>query len=222
MGPGGFGGQGIIGLLGLEQVQKDIQETPDQIAKIKEISDALNAGRRGQFQALRDLSEAERTAKMGELREKNRKDAAEAEKKVADILLAEQFARVQGIYCQVAGTRALTNLGIAKALKLTEDQQKKIAEIQTAAQGTNPFAAMREMQNLTPAERQEAMAKARDKAQQAQKDADEKVMAALTAGQKADLEKMKGKEFKLEMPARGAGGRRGGRGGGGAGGGPTT
>ncbi len=204
---GGMFGGGMIGMLSNEQVQKELQETPDQVAKVKEITDKLAADRREAFSGVRDLPQDERRAKFEELNKKMQEESAAAMKKIDGILLAQQVERLRGVYLWVAGTAALADPEIAKALKITDEQKTKLQEIQ---QGT--MEGMRGMRDLSAEERQQKM-------QEARKAAEEKVAGVLTADQKAELTKMKGKEFKLDMTGMRRGGRRGG---GGGGGGPST
>lgn len=209
MGFGMFGGGGMISMLSIEQVQKELQETPDQVAKVKEVTDKLAADMREAFPrgggGGQNLTDEERQARRQKMQEMN----AAALKKVQGVLLAQQVERLQGVYLWVGGPNALVDPDIAKALKITEDQQTKIREIQRDA-----MSGMRDsMQGLSPEERTQ-------KIQEARKATEEKVAGVLTADQKEQLTKMKGKEFKLDMTGMRRGGRRGG--GGGGGGGPST
>ena len=56
----------------------------------------------------------------------------ENEKSVAKILKPEQFKRLKQISYQQQGGRAFTDPEVAKALRLTEEQQKTIREINEA------------------------------------------------------------------------------------------
>ena len=216
--------QSALTLSGNAAVQKELGATEDQIAKLKTLSDDVRADLRAEggnldFQGLRDLPEEERRAKMAEF---NTKQAEAAKKvnekfkpKLAEILDAKQVERLDQIALQAAGPNAYTDANVVKTLKLTKEQQDKLASITAAAAekaresfgggqggggGEDRMAKMRELNA------------ARDK----------ELAAVLTEEQASQLAKLKGKEFDVAQlrPAFGpGGGAAGGAGGGQPGGG---
>ena len=216
---GGFGGpQSGLMLAGNPAIQKELGVTEDQIAKLKKLGDEAReemqagGGGGGDFAALRDLPEEERRAKMTEMMNKRmeaaRKVAEKYKPKLAEVLDAKQVERLNQIALQAAGPGAYSDPDVAKALKLSKEQQDKLATItkefgekQRAAftgggggGGEDPRAKMRELNA------------ARDK----------DLAAVLTDDQKTQLEKLKGKEFDVAALRGGPGGPgAGGPGGGG-------
>lgn len=200
-GPGGFGfggfgggGGGLLMLLRMEAVQKEIKATDDQLASLRKLGEEMRGG--GERPNFGDMSQEEREKAMSAMRERMEK----ANAKVAEILKPEQVARLEEISIQMRGTMALADPKVVKKLGLSEDQQKKLQEVQQAN-----AAAMREA--FQGGDREAARAKMQD----LRKQSTEKVMAVLTSEQKAAFEKLKGAEFKMPEGAFGRPG--GGRGG---------
>jgi Spy/CpxP family protein refolding chaperone len=180
-GGGGFGG-GVMFLLGQKSVQEELKLSDEQIQKVKELSVK-------QREALQDVPQEERRAKMQEINKANNEA-------VAKILKPEQLKRAKQISLQQMGASALRNEEVAKALKISEDQKDKIREIQTKAR--------EESQGLGRDE------EGRKKRQEITKATNEKVMGVLTAEQKTKLKEMQGETFtgKIERPQFGGGNRR--------------
>jgi len=114
--------------------------------------------------------------------------------------------RLEEIYIQTMGVRALQDPEIAATLKVTEAQQEQMRQAQQQV-----FEGMRDL--FTPGADREQM---REKMQALRKQAEEKVVAVLSADQQKQFADMKGKPF--EMPADALGFGFGGRGPGGPGG----
>ena len=208
-GRGGFGGptggmRSPLSLAAISAVQKELGVTEEQIAKLKTLGDEARAEMQagaGGFEGLRDLPEAERRAKMTELMAKQaetaRKVGEKFKPKLAEVLNATQVERLDQIALQAAGAQAYSDPGVAKSLKLSKEQQDKLASINKDFQDKlrdgggagaggdvqDRFAKMREM------------GAARDK----------DLEAVLTADQKDQLAKLKGKAFDVAQ-LRGPGG----------------
>jgi Spy/CpxP family protein refolding chaperone len=185
MGGGGFG-VNLLQLAQIQDVQDDLQLTPEQKDKLRELGEASRGGGRG---AMQDLSPEERRAKTQEATDK-------MQKQLAEILKPEQVLRLQGIRLQVAGVGGLLLPETVKALTITAEQTEKLRTIQQETMG-----AMRGMADLSQDERRTKMA-------ETQKDTLAKAMEVLTPPQRETLEKLKGKILKIELPA--GRGRRGG------------
>jgi Spy/CpxP family protein refolding chaperone len=188
-GPGGGRGMGSGMLLRQEIVQKELNITADQLAKLKDVLEARPGG--GGQQNPRDMTDEERQ----KMREEMGKRMAEQEKKIADVLDDKQEARLKQLRLQVGGAMAIMSEDVSKELKITEEQTGKMRaamqEMRDARQGggggPEGFAEMREKMNA-------------------------KVMEILTDAQKAQYKEMLGPAFdisKLRMGGPG-GGRRGG------------
>lgn len=181
-GPGFMGG-GMPGLFLLrsEVVQTDLKLSDDQKQSITKLQDKA----REDFSSLQGLSQEERQSKMQTL-------LKEQEEKVGGILNDKQKARLKEIAIQQAGAMAMSNKDVAEALKLTDDQVNKIKEL-TDSFRKDARAAFQSAAGDRDAAR-EAMTKLR-------KESSEKIMAVLTADQKAAFEKMKGE--KIDLPTGG-------------------
>jgi hypothetical protein len=142
--------------------------------------------------------------------EERRQQTAERTKveieKLGDILLPHQMDRLNEIYIQALGARALQELDVAKQLGITARQSEQIQKLQT--ESSEQIRA--QMQALSPSDDRDQL---REKMLKLRKAADEKVLAVLSAVQKKKFEQMKGEPFQLPEDAiRGGGGNR--RGGG--------
>jgi Spy/CpxP family protein refolding chaperone len=186
------GGGGTLFLLRNETVQKDLSLTDDQKASVQKLLDSAQEAR----SSLQGLQGEERTAKMQELRKAQ-------DEKVAGILNDKQKARLKEIGLQVRGASALTDKEVAESLKLTDDQVNKIKEIVDAMQ--------KDVQEAFQSAGQGGDRTAvREKATKIRKDSTDKMLAVLSAEQKASFEKMQG--AKIDLPQGGFGGPGGGRG----------
>ncbi|MEX2026478.1 MAG: hypothetical protein WEH44_04240 [Pirellulaceae bacterium] len=133
----GFGGgfNNVLSVAGNEAVQKEIGADEATVGKIRAVNqeyrDALETEAPFNPQDLQNLSEEERRTKFRELSEKRTAVTAKFEPKLKEALTADQFKRVQEINIRAMGVFALTNRDVAKDLAVSDDQAKKIAEIQT-------------------------------------------------------------------------------------------
>jgi Spy/CpxP family protein refolding chaperone len=237
-GGGGFGGTSRLQLLSVEAIQKELGLEPAQVEAITKLREELRPmrdggrpeggkgrpqGGKGRPGGKAKAPEASNSVpanwyfvqaqaqpgQRGQLTpeqiEEFRKQAAERAKqekaKLAEILLPNQMKRLNEIYIQQLGTRAFDDAEIAGELKITDEQKASIAKVREDSQ-----AAMRELFTAGAGADRDAI---REKMTAARKESDDKIVAVLTAGQKAQWEEMKGKPF--EMPE---GALRGGPGGG--------
>lgn len=204
-------------LLRSEQVQEELKVTEEQMAKVQEaVAASREAARasRGERPRVnfRDMSEEERAEWMENMRKERQESMAAMDKKLAEVLKKEQFARLEQIWVQQMGVQALKNETIAKKLKVTDEQTEKIdaAIAWGREQQTGLFEGMRD---LSREERQEAFQKMQEKRAKIEEQVKEKAMAALSKEQQEQMKKLCGKKFELDMQSfRGMrGGFRGGR-----------
>jgi Spy/CpxP family protein refolding chaperone len=193
-GPGrGYGGSSLLSLLRREQVQKEMKLNEEQTAKVNQLVEKLGAEMREQFAALREIEDRDqRRAKMTELGDQFDDKVRE---QLRDVVEREQMMRLYQIRMQVRPVAdSLANRYVVRRLKLTEEQQKKVAEIakESQAKQSELFAGMRE---ASEEKRDEVLQKLR----QVRSDADEKALAVLTDEQKKAFEEMKGEKIELEM-----------------------
>jgi Spy/CpxP family protein refolding chaperone len=211
---GGFGGRGfggggsLLDLARIEAVQKEIEVVDDQLTAINKLADELRAQRdsqQGERPDFRNMSEEQRDKLFAEMRARREKESLAANAKLAEILLPPQITRLEEISLQQRGTSALGDPKVAEKLGLSADQKKKLEETMTA----NMESMRSKMQELFQGGNRDGI---REKMQELRKEADEKVLAALTADQKAKFESLKGQPFQMPEGAfgRGRGGDRGG------------
>lgn len=198
--PGGRRRPGImrgsfLGLLSLENVQKELELSEDQIAKVREIGQKLRTEMREQWAGLREIEDRQkRRAKMTELG--NQLDE-KAHGQIREVLAAEQMMRLYQIRLQVRGAVfGLNNAWIAERLKLTDDQKKKAAELDKATQ-EKTFDAFSGLRNLSQEQRREKMAEVREKLRKIRSDANQQALGLLTAEQKKAFRKLKGEKLEL-------------------------
>jgi Spy/CpxP family protein refolding chaperone len=200
---GGFGGGSLLDLARIEAVQKEIEAVDDQVKGIEKLSEEMRASRGERPQVdWRNMSEADREKAMAEMRKQREAEAAKANAKLGEVLLPLQIERLEQISLQMRGTAALADPKVAAKLSLTEDQKKKLEAAATANREA--------MQQAFQGGNREGM---REKMEQLRKDADAKVLAVLTADQKAAFEKLKGAAFTMPEGAFGRGPRGGDQGG---------
>ena len=190
----GFGGGGGAGmLLQRDDVKKDLALTDDQNEKLAALNDRDTM--MANFQAamkeagISDFSEMrtpEGQKKMAPVMEKMQ---AEMKKKIDAILTPTQSKRLDEINIQFNGNRSVTQKDVAKALAITEDQTKAIADL-TKKQGDAMRGLFQKVQDgeLTMEDVQ-AKRKKNDEI------LDTEIGKLLTEAQKAKLKEMGGKKF---------------------------
>lgn len=218
-GGGGFGGgaQSPLMLAGNEAVQKELGLKEDQVSKIKGLNDDARKEMQSAFGTGgfggggQDLSDEERQKRRTEMQEK----MAAANKKVTETILPKlnemlndsQRERLQQIGWQAAGPQALQDAKLGEALKLTKEQKEKLAAINKEA--SDKQAELFGGGGAGGGDFQERFAKMREIGESR----DKKAMETLTADQREQLEKLKGKPFDVAALRGGFGGGRGGPGG---------
>ena len=183
----GMNNGGGLQMLRVPEVQKELKLTPDQIgmidAKQQEVRDAIQALYPGGFGQMTPEERQQRMAKTQELQDKA----------VADILMG----RFRQLELQQQGPIAIARKSVADELKLTADQQKQVADLQTQA-NADQRAAMQgvDFQNMSDEDRQKLMTKRQD----IQKAAGDKMLALLTDTQKTQWKAMQGTPFTFPAP----------------------
>ena len=229
-GPGGFGGPGgmmmgamraavdidriMVGLPNREEVQKELKLQADQIEALAKLNEKMRP-ERPNFD-FRTASEEERTKFMTKMQEEMTARTKEAKEALEELLLPDQFERLEQIAIQAAGVPALASPAMAEKLGLSKEASDKMTKtIEGSAEKG------REMMNA--AMRDQNFDGVREKMEQMRKELEEQLLTQLSAEQKAKYEELKGKPFELaQMRGPGGfggfGGGFGGRGQGGQGG----
>src|SRR5262249_23689743 len=138
--------------------------------------------------------------------------AIEGEKAVDEILNPGQRKRLQEISLQQRGGNALSDPDVAEKLQLTEEQKKRMQDIQAEGikelrdlglkemsglmeLGPNPFDFGKALDKMRQG--QKTMEKMRKKSEEVSKSMSDKSLAVLTTEQKATWKEMTGKPFKI-------------------------
>jgi uncharacterized lipoprotein YehR (DUF1307 family) len=228
-GPGGFRVDRAM-LLGIDQIRTELKIEESQAAVIEAALEAYreerNSGTRPDRDAFQQMSEEERTKVFAEM-QKQREELSQKTDEVLNALLeVPQKERLDQISLQMrlnmSAVQTLKSDEMKAALMISDDQTTKLDAAEAANQEE-----MRKMMEEMRASFQGGNAPGapgagggfegmREKMEAARTKSTESVMAVLTDSQKAQLEKMKGAKFEVDMRAM-----MGGRGGfGGPGGGP--
>ena len=135
---GGAGGGGKLALLAREDVKTDLALTDDQQEKLKAANPMASGDREAMMAQFQEIMKEAGISDFSEMRtpEGQKKMApimakrmAEMQKKMEAILTPEQNKRLGEINIQFYGNRVVTQADVAKAVGLTEDQNKKIADL---------------------------------------------------------------------------------------------
>jgi Spy/CpxP family protein refolding chaperone len=187
-GRGGRGGfqMGGPNMLMFEQVQKELKITDDQKSKIAAAFEAARPPQGTNFQNLTDEERAEM-----------RKKGEAAGKAAIATLTPDQSDRFKQMQLWVQGSRALVdNADLAKELKLTDDQK---GAVKTIVDESDKKMGELMRSSFQQGVSDEDRAKAREQMATMRNETDAECMAVLTDAQKAQLDKMKGPKFQLDM-----------------------
>lgn len=230
--PGGFGGgfgrggDNSLFLLRIEEVQTELEISPQQKEALEKLAEQAR-GERPEFGNIREMSEEQRREAFEKMRKQAEERMAEVKGQLEEVLLPQQLDRLEEISLQVRGVQALEDDEVAAKLNLTEAQKKKMADVREAQQ-EKMRERMREMfqagggPGAGGGDFREAFGKLRE-------EMEKEILAVLDSGQQAKFEEMKGEKFEMPEnfgrgpggpggPGGGPGGGRFGRGPGGPGG----
>lgn len=204
---GGFGpGGNLLTLATNEAVQKELGIGADLAAKLTSLRDDYRAAIQKEyqtagidFQNFQNLSADERQKVMAKMTEINTKLNEEFTPQLAKLLSADQMVRLKQIQIQAQGATALTaNPEVAKELNLSEEQQRKLSDLQAEY-------ARRQRDLFASGDPQERLAKMRELSSER----DAKMLAVLTDEQKQKFTALKGEPFDVSQLGFGGRGRRG-------------
>jgi hypothetical protein len=125
-------------------------------------------------------------------REKVQTVLKEREKDFGQILTPEQTKRLKQVYVQVLGLWALTDAEVMKEIRLTQEQQKKVQDLQQETE--------KEMNQLFGDKGAATRSEAQKKAAELHKSGNDKGLALLSAEQQAKWKEIIGEPFKGEIP----------------------
>ncbi len=185
----GMRGGMSVQLLRNDAVQKDLGLSDEQISELREVA---SKGRpKFDREAIKNLSQEERQAKMKELREGMMKKLGELKENVDKILTEKQQKRLKQIELQMMGPMAFMRPDVAEKLQITDDQKEKMRDA---------FRALRQGREGGGPPDREKMAK----------EVREKLADILTDAQKSQLKEMRGEPFDVsQLRSRMGSGKRG-------------
>jgi hypothetical protein len=192
----GRGGFTPTALLLNKSVQEELKLDDDQKKKVEEVNKKVTEIL---TEKTKDLSREDRRnrEKMAPIM---REVSTEADKLLGDALKPAQVKRFKQIRLQAQGLRAFSSEQVQKGLKLTDDQQKKIKEINEELSKERPT-------DFRAADFREKMTKYREK----ETEALGKIATTLSAEQKKSWKEMTGEKFEIKIERRPGGGRPGGQ-----------
>jgi Spy/CpxP family protein refolding chaperone len=192
-------------LLYSEAVQKELQITEEQLAKLKELAESAQARMRERMAAMRqkaaelqDLSPEERKARQKEMRDAMTKYTDEIRAKVEQVLDAAQVRRLDQIHLQMAGPAALVQEKIAQELQITDEQKQKLKDLRKGLQ-EKMHQLRQSLRELAPGDREARQAELRDKTKALREAVFKEAMSILTPEQRQKFEELKGKKFELDF-----------------------
>jgi hypothetical protein len=164
-------------LLRQKSVQQELKLSPEVVKKILDFDDKEDEA----YKKALKLGDKERQEKFDELEKANKKF-------LEDNLTAEQRKRLEQITLQVSGLHQLNRPEVAKELKLTDEQQRKFAEMLKAAR--------KELSDLINSKKKEGR---NEKLAKLREEIDKKIEDALTDEQKKRVRELVGEPFKGEL-----------------------
>ena len=190
---GGFGQQGPGMLLARDDVKKDLALTDDQNEKLAALSSRetmmANFQQMMKDAGITDFQEMRTPEGQKKMAPYMEKMQADMKKKIDAILTPDQVTRLAQINIQFYGNRVVTQKDVAKAVGLTDDQSKAVADL-TKKQGD----AMRGLfQKVQDGEM--TMEDVQAKRKQNDEILETEIGKLLTEAQKAKLKEMGGKKF---------------------------
>lgn len=178
------------------KVQEELGINDEQKALLTDLSLQLQQEALEIFTSLQDLNPDEQKEAMPEIMEMISEKGAETQAKVSEILDKSQIERLNELSLQARGAGALEDKEVVAALKLTDEQKKKLADIRE--EGNVAIQKAFEDARSGGGNRGEIRAKM----EKMRKELGEKGMAVLSPEQRQQFEKMKGEKFDFP-PGRG-------------------
>ncbi len=185
-------------LLRVEAVQKELKLNEEQSKAIAEVAAQMQSDAMEIFSGLQDLTPEERTKELPELMKLMTEKAKDLQAKVDKVLMPPQSARMKELSIQRRGVEALQDDEVVKALKVSDEQKKKLAALRDEA-GDKQQEIIQAV--LTSGGDRSGI---RDKIQALQKEFGDKALALLSSEQREQFEKLKGAKFDFP-PQRGFG-----------------
>ncbi len=187
-------------MLGGDAVQKELAISEEQKKSLSELSDQLRSDALEIFSSLQDLTPEEQKEHMPELMKMIGEKGSAMQEKIDKMLDDKQKARLKELSLQSRGATALEDDEVIAALKITDEQKQKLADIREEGNKLIEQA----MQALRGGGGGGDAGEARRKMGAMRKELTEKALAVLTPEQTKQLDKLKGAKFDFP-PQRGFG-----------------
>jgi Spy/CpxP family protein refolding chaperone len=185
-------------MLGGDAVQKELSISEEQKKSLSELSDQLRADALEIFSSLQDLTPEEQKEHMPELMKMIGEKGSAMQEKIDKMLDAKQKARLKELSLQNRGATALEDDELVAALKITDEQKQKLADVREEGNKLIEQA----MQALRGGGGGGDAGEARRKLGAMRKELTDKAMAVLTPEQLKEFDKLKGAKFDFP-PQRG-------------------
>ncbi|OKH51297.1 hypothetical protein NIES2101_18930 [Calothrix sp. HK-06] len=181
-------------LLTSEQVRQELNLTDDQVSKLKQVNTDLRA-------SMDKLTSGVDPAKLSDADKKQKQQEVDlvnqnVRQQLTSILKPEQITRSKQIFLQLYGYGVLTQQDFKSDLKLTSEQDSKMQQL-----GKELFAKVQQNWDIPKGSQEEQnkiLANNTEKVEQLVEDSNKQAVQLLTPEQQTSLDKLKGKEFKLD------------------------
>jgi hypothetical protein len=182
-----------IMMLRNDAVQKELDFSADQQKSIADLASQMQSEAMEIMSGLQDLTPEEREKEMPSLVKMIAEKGKELQTKVDKILNAKQLTRMKELSIQQRGPEAFEDEEVAAALKLSDDQKKKLTAVRDEAADKQQEV----IKALTSGEGGGDRAAIGEKIQALRKELGEKALAVLSPEQRETFEKMKGAKFEF-------------------------
>jgi hypothetical protein len=202
----------LVQLLNNQEVQKELNLTDEQKDKVAKAAEKSSTALAKRLSALpiRNPRQSKPEIMAMEIDDLRREHEDKLMKMVYEILLPNQFQRLNEILIQSQGVMALLTPGVIEALALTDQQQKDMKAIKTEFIGKMMNAPMQTMDVKSDDPRAKTgygygFKVSTTETLKVQKDlskqCDDKLLAILTQDQRDHFEKLKGKKLDIKFPS---------------------
>lgn len=183
-------------MIGGEEVQTELGLSEEQKTKAADLGLQLRQEAFEIMSGLQDLTPEEQKEAMGDVMNMIAEKGKEVEGRLDELLDDKQAVRLKELSLQSRGAQALEDEELVAALKITDDQKKKLTEIRETGMDAlqEAFGKLREAGG--------DQGDLRAKMQKLREELNEQGLAVLTPEQRKQLDTMKGKAFSFP-PRRG-------------------
>jgi Spy/CpxP family protein refolding chaperone len=183
-------------LLNTEAVQKELGLDADQIDSLAALATQMHADALEIMSGLQDLTPEEQKQAMPEMMKMITEKGRKIQAKVDGLLQPKQAARLNELSLQRRGVAALGDTQVSAALKITDEQKKKLAAIREQS-------AVKQKEIDRQLAKGVERAKIRATVNALRKEFNAMILAVLTDDQRKQFEQMQGARFEFPPGSRG-------------------